>query len=124
MPQETKNTANPTGIGFSTAQMDTLLSKFTTGQIIRRSDVQLMLDYYADFRTHTHSLTDISRLKTFGNTGSSSSASDATGNPTNLNGTPGDPAVNSLVTASKHNEIRNALNSIRAHIHQWTDNNG
>lgn len=124
MPTSTKNTGGASGIGFSDSQLDDLLSNFESGKLIRRSDVQTLLDYYSDFTTHTHGLTDIYRLKTFGNTGSSKSESDATGNPTNLSGVPGDPASGSLITASKHNEVRNAINSTRGHVHQWTDNNG
>ena len=37
-------------------------------------------------------------------------------------GIPTDPATNSTETASKHNDIRNAINSLRGHVHTWTDN--
>jgi hypothetical protein len=124
MPQDTETTFQPTGIGYTDNQMNNLLAKFTTGQIIFASDVQTLLDYYSDFQTHTHAVVDTKVIDNFGNlAGDQSSAdSDATGNPNGTNALPADPTAGITITAAKHNEIRNALNSLRAHTHTWDDN--
>jgi hypothetical protein len=124
MPQDTETTGAASGINYSDAQMNNLLAKVTTGQIIFATDVQTLLDYYSDFRTHNHAVTDTRVVDNFGNTAGDQSASDAetTGNPNGTNALPGDPATGTTITAVKHNEIRNALNSLRAHTHTWDDN--
>lgn len=124
--QRTETSSNANGISYSTAQIDSLLNSFEAGDIITRSAVQTLLDYYADIRDHTHTVNDLARSKTFGNTGESSSADDTVDPATGfglgtINGTPSDPGVGSTVTASYHNTLRSAANSLRTHFHEWFD---
>ena len=44
--QRTETSSNAGGITYSTAQIDTLLTSFEAGDIITRSAVQTLLDYY------------------------------------------------------------------------------
>jgi hypothetical protein len=118
--QRTETSSNANGISYSTAQIDTLLASFEAGDIITRSAVQTLLDYYADITDHNHTVVDLIRSKTFGNTGSGSETTDTVAAAA-LNSTPTDPGTGSTVTASKHNQIRNAVNSLRGHVHSWTD---
>ena len=127
MPQEINTTLalDPNaGINYTVQQLDNLLAKFTTGQVIFAVDVQTLLDYYSDFQTHTHGLLDLIVVDNFGNTAGdqSSSENDTTGNPNGTNALPADPTAGTTITAVKHNEIRNALNSLREHTHTWDDN--
>lgn len=119
--QRTETSSNAGGISYSTAQIDTLLTSFEAGDIITRSAVQTLLDYYADITDHNHTVVDLAASKTFGNTGSGSEATD-TVDAASLTATPADPSTNSTITAGKHNDIRNAVNSLRGHVHSWTDN--
>lgn len=123
MPQDTKNTNNAGGISYSTANIDSLLNSFDAGDIITKSAVDTLLDYYADIRDHNHVLNDVAVVDNFGNTaGNQSSSADETVAQASLTATPADPGANSTITASKHNAIRNAVNSLRGHVHSWTDN--
>lgn len=124
MPQDTETTGAASGIGYTAAQLDSLLAKFTTGQIIFAADVQTLLDYYSDFQTHTHAVTDTKVVDNFGTLAGDQSSSDDenTGNPNGTNALPSDPTAGTTITAAKHNEIRNALNSLRSHTHTWDDN--
>ena len=117
----TETSSNAGGITYSTAQIDTLLTSFEAGDIITRAAVQTLLDYYADITDHNHTVVDLAASKTFGNTGGSASATD-TVDAASLTATPTDPGVNSTITACKHNAIRNAVNSLRGHVHNWEDN--
>ena len=122
MAQRTVTSSGTSGISYSTAQIDTLLNSFDAGDIITKAAVDTLLDYYADITDHTHTVVDRSTEKTFGNTGSTSDTTDTVTTSASLSATPADPGTNSVVTASKHNAIRNAVNSLRGHVHSWTDN--
>lgn len=119
--QRTETSSNAGGITYSTAQIDTLLTSFEAGDIITKAAVDTLLDYYNDITDHNHTVVDLAASKTFGNTGSGSSATD-TVDPASLTATPADPSTNSTITAGKHNDIRAAVNSLRGHVHSWTDN--
>jgi len=119
--QRTETSSNAGNISYSTADIDTLLNSFDAGDLITRSAVQTLLDYYDDITDHNHTVVDLINSKTFGNTGSSSQTTD-TVDAASLTSTPADPGVNSTVTASIHNTIRNAVNSLRGHVHNWEDN--
>jgi len=124
MAQDTRNTSDVQAVGYTTAQIDTLLASFEAGDIITKAAVDAMLDYYADIHDHDHDVDDYATKDTFGNL-AGDQTSVTTGENTqvaNLNAIPVDPGTNSTITASKHNEIRNAVNSLRGHVHVWDDN--
>lgn len=124
MPQDIETTGAASGLAYTEQQLNTLLGKFTTGQILFAADVQVLLDYYLDFRTHIHAVTDTKVKDTFGNTAGDQSSSDEenTGNPNGTLAVPSDPAAGTTITAATHLELRNALNSLRGHTHTWDDN--
>ena len=122
MAQRTLNSSDTSGISYSTAQIDTLLNSFDAGDIITKAAVDTLLDYYADITDHTHTVVDRSTEKTFGNTGGTSDTTDTVTTSASLSATPADPGTNSVISASTHNAIRNAVNSLRGHVHSWTDN--
>ena len=127
--QETQTTAalNPNaGINYTVQQLDDLLTKFTKGKVLFASDVQTLLSYYSDFQTHTHGLIDLKVVDNFGNLegDQSESENDATGDPNGTLALPANPGFGTTFTAAKHNEIRNAFNSLRTHTHSWDDDPG
>ena len=119
--QRTATSSNAGGISYSTANIDTLLASFEAGDIITKAAVDTLLDYYADITDHNHTVVDLINAKTFGNTGAGSETTD-TVDAASLSAIPTDPGTNSTITASKHNELRNAVNSLRGHVHNWEDN--
>jgi hypothetical protein len=124
MAQDTRNTSDVQSVGYTTEQIDTLLASFEAGDIITKAAVDAMLDYYADIHDHDHDVDDYATKDTFGNL-AGDQTSVTTGENTqvaSLNSIPVDPGTNSTITASKHNEIRNAVNSLRGHVHVWDDN--
>lgn len=124
MAQDTRNTSDVQSVGYTTEQIDTLLASFEAGDIITKAAVDAILDYYADIHDHDHDVDDYATKDTFGNL-AGNQTSVTTGENTqvaSLNSIPVDPGTNSTITASKHNEIRNAVNSLRGHVHVWDDN--
>lgn len=123
MPTDTRNTTDAQSISYSTANIDTLLASFEAGDIITKAAVDTLLDYYADITDHDHDVDDYNVKDTFGNTAGNQTSvnSGENVNDATLNAIPVDPGTSSTITASKHNEIRNAVNSLRGHTHTWDD---
>jgi hypothetical protein len=113
----------PSGITYTTEDITTVLNYFTPGNRIRANHVNELLDLYADFKSHRHSLTDIKVKDTFGNTGGdqSSSVADETSDTIGTNATPSDVSAGTRITSAQHTLIRDALNSLRIHVHNWGD---
>lgn len=123
MPQDTKNSSDALNVSYTTANIDTLLNSFDAGDIITKAAVDTLLDYYADITDHDHTVNDVAVVDNFGNlAGNQSSSANETVADASLTAVPADPGANSTITASKHNAIRNAVNSLRGHVHSWTDN--
>lgn len=112
----------PSGIDYSLAEVNQVLGYFTPGNRVRANHVNELLDLYARFQGHKHGLTDIVRLKTFGNTGSSLSVSGETNTVSGTNPKPSNVAAGTQITAAQHALVREALNSLRTHFHSWSDN--
>lgn len=123
MPSDTETTGTAVGIGYSEVDANNLLAKFEAGKVIFAADINTLLVGYADFQTHTHTVVDTQVKDTFGNTeGDQSKSTDRiTGDPNGTNILPANPTAGTSITAAKHNEIRNALNSLRGHTHTWND---
>lgn len=113
----------PKGIDYTLEDINRVLGYFTPGQRIRATHINELLDLYADFRSHSHGLTDIKVKDTFGNTGEdqSSSVADETGDPINLGSTPSDVSAGTRITAAQHELVKEALNALSTHVHTWGD---
>jgi len=124
MAQDTRDTTDAQSITYSTANIDALLNSFDAGDIITKAAVDALLDYYADIHDHDHDVDDYATKDTFGNLAGDQTSVNSGENTqaASLNSIPGDPGTNSTITAAKHNEIRNAVNSLRGHVHVWDDN--
>ena len=124
MPQDTRNTSNvQMSTGYSTAQIDSLLTSFDAGDIITADAVNLMLTYWSRLSSHDHGITDFVTKDTFGNTSGdqSNSSNHNTNAPKNIPGLPAFVSQGQTVLATKHNQIRNAHNYFRTHVHTWRD---
>ena len=105
---------------ISTAQRDTAYGYFTAGNVINDSHLTYLKDRINSVCGHTHSLTDYTVQHTYGDIGSSASAGDNTASA----GTDAvmSVATGNVITATHHNTLRTAVNSVRSHSHGWTDN--
>jgi len=115
----TSRTTSAASASITTAQRDAANANFTAGAVIAASDIDYLRDRINTVCGHTHTLTDYSALHNYGNTGSSSSATDTTGaagTDTGYNPAPGD-----LVTAAGFNSLQAATASVRSHRHSWDD---
>ena len=121
--QDEKTTTGQSGINYSTADCDALLTKFSQGNLINAADIVTLFNYYDDYKSHTHDVTDLTTKDTFGNLAGSQTRSTnrTTGNPRGTNATASDPTNTTTITAVTHTTIRNMFNSLRSHTHYWDD---
>lgn len=97
-----------------------LRSRFVAGNVIQASDFNNLRTLMNAFQRHYHRYTDIISLKTYGNTGGTSSRDV----DTSLLGGYSDPGTvssGSTVTASYINGHVNAVNALRSHNHAIDD---
>lgn len=123
--QSERTTNDQTGINYTAANCDDLKANFASNLEIRAQDVITLLNYYDDFRTHTHALTDYTRVDGFfGNLDGDQTLSEAdvTGNALGMSTTPADPVSGTTeITQTYHEALRTAFNSLRTHYHSWDD---
>ena len=97
-----------------------LRSRFVAGNLIQASDLNDLRTLMNAFQRHYHRYTDITSLKTYGNTGGTSSRD----TDTSLLGgytDPGTAASGSTVTASYINGHVSAINALQSHNHAIDD---
>ncbi len=104
----------------SADQINTAYSYFTAGNVIYASHFIYLRDLINTICGHAHGLTDYLTIYEYGNTGSTTTQADGTeaaGSDSGLSVGGGD-----IIYAWHHNDLANALNTVRSHAHGWTDN--
>jgi len=125
----TTRTTNGTNLNASSVRStytNSLRDQIQSGKKIRASHMNSLRDFVSTIRNHRHTLTEFSTVATFGNTGSSNSRNRTTsivklGNsiPGNLN--VADRNSGTLIEESHHRILRDAVNGMRSHKHEFTD---
>jgi hypothetical protein len=123
----TERTANsivwPNGGVDQTAELASLRTAIQSGNTIFANDLNRVATLINNMNGHYHTYDDAKQLATYGNTGdrnnyyvaiSTGVAQDTTSAPTNT-------AANTAITASRHNELKDAINNIRNHNHELGD---
>jgi len=124
----TERTANsivwPNGGVDQAAELASLRTAIQSGNTIFANDLNRVATLINNMNGHYHTYDDAKQLATYGNTGdrtnyvvaiSTGVAQDTTSAPTNT-------AVNTAITAARHNELKDAINNIRNHNHEIGDN--
>jgi hypothetical protein len=105
------------------AELASLRTAIQSGNTIFANDLNRVATLINNMNGHYHTYDDAKQLATYGNTGdrtnyivaiSTGVAQDTTSAPTNT-------AVNTTITASRHNELKDAINNIRNHNHEIGD---
>jgi hypothetical protein len=97
-----------------------LRSRFVSGNLIQASDFNDLRTLMNAFQRHYHRYTDIISLKTYGNTGGTSSRDVDTSLLTGYTD-PGTVSSGSTITASYINGHVSAVNVLRSHNHAIDD---
>ena len=104
------------------AEIASLRSAVAAGNTIFANDLNRIATLINNMNGHVHTYDDAYSLKTFGNTGSSSPLVDKNTNIIDaVTNAPTNTASDTTITASRHNELRAAINELRVHFHGIDD---
>jgi hypothetical protein len=112
-----------TGSGSIATEIATLRNAIQAGNTVRASDLNSIATLINNMNGHYHTYDDAYQLATYGNNGdrnnyyrdvNTSGPDAATSAPTNT-------TANTAISASRHNELRDAINQIRSHYHTVDD---
>jgi hypothetical protein len=96
-------------------------SKIASGKEIKADTIDQIINVINAWDNHTHTYTDYSQRRTFGDTGSDVSADNTTSKHNEDNSNVGGVNAGDLITAAKHNAMAGVCNDLRAHYHTITD---
>ena len=114
---------NWTNSGSQAAEIASLRGAVSAGNTIFANDLNRIATLINNMNGHVHTYDDAYQLATFGNTGdrnnyyedkNTNSIDEVVSAPTNT-------ASNTTITASRHNELRTAINILAYHYHGIDD---
>ena len=105
------------------AELTSLRTAIQSGNTIFANDLNRVGTLINNMNGHYHTYDDAYQLATYGNTGDRNNyyIDKTTGGPDATTTAPTDTAANTAITASRHNELRNAINELRYHNHSIDD---
>jgi hypothetical protein len=121
--ERTANSLTFTGSGSQAAEITSLRTAITAGNTILANDLNRIGTLINNMNGHYHNYDDAKQLATFGNNGDRANYVDSrnTGTAQDTTSAPTDTASNTTITASRHNELKDAINNIRNHNHEIGD---
>ena len=104
-------------------EIASLRTAISSGSQIFANDLNRIAILINNMNGHYHSYSDAYQLATYGNTGDRTNYTEIknTGTPDSTTSAPTDTAANTAITASRHNELKDAINNIRNHYHSIDD---
>jgi hypothetical protein len=114
---------NWTNSGSQAAEIASLRDAVSAGNTIFANDLNRIATLINNMNGHVHTYDDAWQLATFGNTGDRTNYLEDknTNSIDQVVTAPTDTASNTTITASRHNELRNAINAIAYHVHGIDD---
>lgn len=115
-----------TNSGSQAGEIASLRGSISSGQVVRATDLNRIGTLINNMNGHYHTYDDAYQLATFGNTGdrnnyfedkNTNSIDQVVTAPTNT-------AAEASITASRHNELRTAINILAYHFHGIDDRTG
>jgi hypothetical protein len=121
--ERTAKAINWTNSGSQAGEIASLRNAVAAGNTIFANDLNRIATLINNMNGHTHTYDDAYQLATFGNNGDRGNYyRDTTTNSIDaVVSAPTDTASNTTITASRHNELRAALNVLAYHFHGIDD---
>jgi hypothetical protein len=107
-------------------EIASLRTSISSGNTVLANDLNRIGTLINNMNGHYHTYDDAYQLATFGNTGDRNNYIEDK-NTNNIDGVitaPVNTAANTSITASRHNELKDAINTIAYHIHGIDDRTG
>ena len=113
----------PSGSINWAAELVSLRSAIQSGNTIFATDLNRVATLINNMNGHYHTYDDAYQLATYGNTGDRTNyyMDKNTGYADATTTAPTDTAANTAITASRHNELKDAINQLRYHNHSIDD---
>ena len=104
-------------------ELASLRTAIQAGNTIFANDLNRVATLINNMNGHYHTYDDAYQLATYGNTGDRNNyiENKNTGGPDATTTAPTDTASNTAITASRHNELKDAINQLRYHNHSIDD---
>ena len=114
---------NWTNSGSQAAEIASLRAAVAAGNTIFANDLNRIATLINNMNGHVHTYDDAYQLATFGNTGDRNNYYEDknTNSIDQVVSAPTDTASNTTITASRHNELRTAINILAYHYHGIDD---
>lgn len=115
-----------TDSGSLATEIATLRTNIQAGNNIVANDLNRIGTLINNLNGHYHTVQDDYQLATFGNNGDRGNYSETknTASPDATIAAPTDTAANTTITASRHNELKDSINTLRNHYHTIDDRTG
>jgi hypothetical protein len=115
-----------TDSGSHAAEIASLRGSVASGEVVRATDLNRIGTLINNMNGHYHTYDDAWQLATFGNNGDRGQYYEDknTNNIDAVTTAPVDTAANTSITASRHNQLRDAINTIAYHDHGINDRTG
>lgn len=112
-----------TNSGSQATELNSLRTAISGGNTIFANDLNRIGTLINNMNGHYHTYDDAYQLATFGNTGDRTDYYEDknTNNIDSILSAPTNTAANTSITAARHNELRDALNTLRQHFHGIDD---
>jgi len=116
--------SNTTSVAVATSLRTTyttpLLAQIASGNTVQAAHMTMLKNFANAILVHTHTLTDYSQIKEFGNTNASAFTVDTVPQVPSANVGATYTAGN-VIGANEYTEIRVAVEALRVHSHTWDD---
>ena len=115
-----------TNSGSQAGEISSLRTAIASGSTIYANDLNRISTLINNLNGHYHTYDDAYQLATYGNNGDRGNYYEDknTAGPDSITTAPTNTAFNTDITASRHNELKDAVNNIRSHYHQINDRTG
>lgn len=112
-----------TNSGSQAAELSSLRTAISGGNTIFANDLNRIGTLINNMNGHYHTYDDAYQLATFGNTGDRTNYYEDknTNNIDSILSAPTNTAANTSITAARHNELRDSINTLRQHFHGIDD---
>jgi hypothetical protein len=113
-----------TGSGGHAAEIASLRGSVVSDSVIYANDINRIATLINNLNGHYHSYDDAYQLATYGNTGDRTDYylyDVTTSGPDAVNTVGTSTAADTLIEATRHNELANAINELKQHFHTIDD---
>jgi hypothetical protein len=124
--ERTPNSIIFTDSGSQAGEIASLRAAIASGSTIYANDLNRISTLINNLNGHYHNYTDYYQIATYGNTGDRTTYSESknTGGPDSILASPTDTAANTSITAARHNQLKDSINTLKEHYHLIDDRTG